>query len=75
MDWLFPVALALTGTMGALMSLWGLWYLISGLACVKRPTDYGIHPPQTRFAVLIAARNDWSSDRQPAGPGLPGGAL
>ncbi len=58
MDWLFPVALALTGTMGALMSLWGLWYLISGLACVKRPTDYGIHPPQTRFAVLIAARNE-----------------
>ncbi len=58
MDWLFPVALALTGTMGALMSLWGLWYLISGLACVKRPTDYGIHPPQIRFAVLIAARNE-----------------
>ncbi len=58
MDWLFPVALALTGTMGALMSLWGLWYLISGLACVKKPTDYGIHPPQTRFAVLIAARNE-----------------
>ena len=58
MDWLFPVALALTGTMGALMSLWSLWYLISGLACVKRPTDYGIHPPQTRFAVLIAARNE-----------------
>ena len=27
MDWLFPVALALTGTMGALMSLWGLWSL------------------------------------------------
>ena len=29
MDWLFPAALALTGTMGVLMSLWGLWYLVS----------------------------------------------
>ena len=58
MDWLFHVALALTGTMGVLIGLWGLWYLISGLACVRRPTDYGIHPAQTKFAVLIAARNE-----------------
>ena len=36
MDWMFPAALALTGTMGVLMSLWGLWYLISGLACVLK---------------------------------------
>ena len=77
MDWLFPVALALTGTMGALMSLWGLWYLISGLACVKRPTDYGITPASFRAAISTAKRGgrDRSSDRQPAGPGLPGGAL
>lgn len=58
MDWLFPAALALTGTMGVLMTLWGLWYLISGLACVRKPTDYGFHLPRTRFAVLIAARNE-----------------
>ena len=58
MDWLFPAALALTGTMGALMSLWGLWYLVSGLACVKRPQDYGFHPARTRFAILVAARNE-----------------
>ena len=58
MDWLFPAALALTGTMGVLMGLWGLWYLVSGLACVKKPTDYGFHPARTRFAVLIAARNE-----------------
>ncbi len=58
MDWLFPAALALTGTMGILMTLWGLWYLVSGLACVRKPTDYGFHPARTRFAVLIAARNE-----------------
>ena len=58
MDWLFPAALALTGTMGVLMTVWGLWYLISGLASVKRPADYGFHPPRTKFAVLVAARNE-----------------
>ena len=57
-DWLFPAALALTGTMGVLMGLWGLWYLISGLACVRKPQDYGLHPVQTKFAILIAARNE-----------------
>ena len=40
------------------MSLWGLWYLISGLACVRKPKDYGFHPARTKFAVLIAARNE-----------------
>lgn len=58
MDWLFPAALALTGSMSILMTLWGLWYLISGLASVRRPKDYGTHPARTRFAVLIAARNE-----------------
>lgn len=58
MDWMFPAALALTGTMGVLMSLWGLWYLISGLACVRKPKDYGFHPARTKFAILIAARNE-----------------
>ena len=58
MDWLFPAALALTGTFGVLMTLWGLWYLISGLACVRKPTDYGFHPARTKFAILIAARNE-----------------
>lgn len=58
MDWLFPAALALAGTMGALMTVWGLWYLLSGLASVRKPTDYGFHPARTRFAVLIAARNE-----------------
>ena len=58
MDWLFPAALALTGTMGVLMTLWGLWYLVSGLASVRKPKNYGFHPAQTKFAVLVAARNE-----------------
>lgn len=58
MDWIFPAALALTGTMGVLMTVWGLWYLLSGLASVKKPVDYGFHPARTRFAVLVAARNE-----------------
>ena len=58
MDWLFPAALALTGTMGVLMTLWGLWYFVSGLAGAKKPVDYGFHPARTKFAVLIAARNE-----------------
>ena len=58
MDWLFPAALALTGTMGVLMTLWGLWYMVSGLACVRKPMDYGFHPARTKFSVLIAARNE-----------------
>lgn len=40
------------------MTLWGLWYLVSGLASVRRPADYGFHPARTRFAILIAARNE-----------------
>jgi len=58
MDWLFPAALALTVAMGVLMGLWGLWYLVTGLACVKKPADYGFHPARTKFAVLVAARNE-----------------
>ena len=58
MDWMFPAALALTGAMGVLMTLWGLWYLISGLACMRKPMDYGFHPARTKFAVLVAARNE-----------------
>ena len=58
MDWLFPAAMALTGAMGVLMGLWGLWYLCGGALCWRRPMDYGWHPARTKFAVLIAARNE-----------------
>ncbi len=58
MNWLFPAALALTGAMGAVMALWGLWYLAGGALCWKKAEDYGWHPARTKFAVLIAARNE-----------------
>ena len=40
------------------MGLWGLWYLLAGGFCWRKPMDYGWHPAMTRFAVLIAARNE-----------------
>ncbi len=40
------------------VALWGGTYLIGGLMSWRRPPDYGRHPPSTRFAVLIAARNE-----------------
>ena len=58
MDWLFPAAMALTGALGVLMGLWGLWYLLAGGFCWRKSMDYGWHPAMTRFAVLIAARNE-----------------
>ena len=58
MDWLFPAAVALTGAMGFGMALWGLWYVGVALMCLRRPPDYGKRPARTRFAVLIAARNE-----------------
>ncbi len=41
-----------------LVTLWGGYYLLTGLMSWKRPLDYGQHPAYTRFAVLIAARNE-----------------
>lgn len=58
MNWLFPAAMALTGAMGVVMALWGLWYLAGGALCWKKGEDYGWHPAHTKFAVLIAARNE-----------------
>lgn len=48
----------LSALIGAGLSLWGAWYLITGLTSWRRPMDYGRHPARTRFAVLIAARNE-----------------
>ena len=58
MDWMFPAAAALTGAMGLGMTLWGGYYLVTALMSWRRPKDYGRHPASTRFAVLIAARNE-----------------
>ena len=41
-----------------LVTLWGGYYLLTGLMSWRRPLDYGWHPARTRFAVLIAARNE-----------------
>ncbi len=40
------------------VALWGGAYLITGLMSWRRAPDYGRHPASTRFAVLIAARNE-----------------
>ena len=41
-----------------LITLWGGYYLVTGLMSWRRPMDYGWHPARTRFAILIAARNE-----------------
>ena len=63
-----------------LITLWGGYYLVTGLMSWRRPMDYGWHPARTRFAILIAARNEElvigplghrPPHQQPAHPGLP----
>ena len=48
----------LAALLGAGLTLWGAYYLLAGLMSWRRPMDYGAHPAMTRFAVLIAARNE-----------------
>lgn len=48
------LALALT----AALRVFGLYFFVVALFCLKRPSDYMQRPPQTRFACLIAARNE-----------------
>lgn len=48
----------LSGLLGLGITLWGGYYLVTGLMSCRKPTDYGWHPACTRFAVLIAARNE-----------------
>lgn len=58
MNWMLPAAAALTGAIGVLIGIWGLWYVAASLLCWKKPDNYGCHPKRTKFAVLIAARNE-----------------
>lgn len=58
MEFVWKLLLALTGILGLGMSLWGGCYLLTGLMSWRKPIDYGRHPASTRFAVLIAARNE-----------------
>ena len=48
----------LAGGLGCLAALWGGYYLVVGLMSWRCPVDCGAHPSKTRFAVLIAARNE-----------------
>ena len=55
---LVRTVLVLTAALSVGISLWGGYYLLTGLMSWRRPMDYGRHPAGTRFAVLIAARNE-----------------
>lgn len=58
MELLLSVLSMLSGLLGLGVALWGGYYLLTGLMSWRRPNDYGWHPARTRFAVLIAARNE-----------------
>ena len=58
MEWWMESAALLCALLGLAAALWGGYYLAVGLMSWRRPLDYGWHPARTRFAVLIAARNE-----------------
>ena len=58
MEWIVMLIKALAGTAGGLLALWGGYYLVSGLMCWKGQKPFPIRPARTKFAVLIAARNE-----------------
>ena len=58
MQWIAYLLMAAAGLLGAGMTLWGGYYLVTALMSWRRPMDYGRHPATTRFAVLVAARNE-----------------
>ncbi len=58
MEWILTVSAIAAGLLCLGMTLWGGYYLLTGLMSWRRPIDYGRHPARTRFAVLIAARNE-----------------
>lgn len=50
--------LTLASILGLAVALWGGYYLLTGFMSWRKPVDCGWHPAGTRFAVLIAARNE-----------------
>lgn len=58
MEWIVMLIKALAGTAGSLLALWGGYYLVSGLMCWRGQRPFPIRPARTKFAVLIAARNE-----------------
>ena len=58
MEHILPVLMIASGLVWLVITLWGGYYLHTGLMSWRKPLDYGWHPARTRFAVLIAARNE-----------------
>lgn len=58
MEHILPVLMIASGLVWLVITLWGGYYLLTGLMSWRKPLDYGWHPARTRFAVLIAARNE-----------------
>ena len=54
----FSVLMNLLVLSGGLFALYGLWFCIVGVFGLKRHTPYAQAPPTTRFAVVVAARNE-----------------
>lgn len=48
----------ITSVLGTGLTLWSIYYLITGLMSLKKTENYPQVPASTRFAVLIAARNE-----------------
>ena len=55
---LLSAILTLTGISGLAVALWGGYYLLTGFMSWRKPVDCGWHPARTRFAILVAARNE-----------------
>lgn len=58
MEHILPVLMVISSLIWLVITLWGGYYLVTGLMSWRKPVDYGWHPARTRFAILIAARNE-----------------
>lgn len=58
MEHILTALMVVSGLIWLVITLWGGYYLLTGLMSWRRPIDYGWHPARTRFAILIAARNE-----------------
>ena len=58
MAWMAYLWMGAAALVGAGMTLWGGYYLVTALMSWRKPMDYGRHPASTRFAILVAARNE-----------------
>ena len=58
MERILTALMVVSGLVWLVITLWGGYYLLTGLMSWRRPMDYGRHPARTRFAILIAARNE-----------------